>query len=219
MSLALKVIGVDGEETHESYLLRAGGWTEERYFEEAPETRIVEFEDGDIIVPSPASVRHQEMVRFLTFLITGYVGQHQLGRVLNGPAVVRLRPSLDYEPDIFFIGDAQLGQLGEQYFSGAPAMVIEVVSQGSRDYDLKTKACNYRDHGVQEYWAVDAQEQMLHRHLLPGGAHEPYRVTRHSEGRVESPVLAGFWLEASWLWRQPLPMELACLQEILGAFT
>ena len=50
MSLTLKVIRVDGEEMHESYLLRAGGWTEERYFEEAPETRIVEFEDGDIIV-------------------------------------------------------------------------------------------------------------------------------------------------------------------------
>lgn len=215
MSPALKVIGVDGEETHEPYLLRAGGWTEERYFEEAPETQIVEFEDGDIIVPSPASVRHQETVRFLTFLMTGYVGQHQLGRVLNGPAVVRLRPNLDYEPDIFFIGNAQLEQLGEQYFSGAPAMVVEVVSQGSRNYDLKTKAANYHEHRVGEYWAVDANEQILYRHVLAGQADAPYRVTRHKEGRVESVTLAGFWLAARWLWRQPLPSELACLQEIL----
>lgn len=216
MSLALKVIGVDGEEIHESYLLRAAGWTEARYFEEAPETRTVEFEDGDIIVPSPASVSHQEVVRFLTFLMTGYAGQHQLGRVLNGPAVVRLHPNLDYEPDIFFIGNAQLDQLGEPYVSGAPAMVIEVVSQGSRHYDLKTKAANYHEHGVREYWAVDANERILYRHMLPGGPHAPYRVTQHSEGRVESVVLAGFWLAASWLWRQPPPSELACLREILA---
>jgi Uma2 family endonuclease len=216
MSLPLKVIKLEGEEMFAPYLLRVGGWTEERYFAEAPETRIMEFEDGEIIMPSPVNTRHQDIVRFLTFLITGYAGRQKLGKVLNGLAVVRLRPHLDYEPDIFFIANKQLDQLGDQYFSGAPALVIEVMSVGSRNYDLKTKAANYREHGVQEYWAVDPDEKVLYRHLLSDAPQAPYLVTRHTGGRLESGVLSGFWIEVSWLWQEPLPAELECLQQILG---
>ncbi len=50
MSLPWKVLTDRGEEMQEAYLLRTGGWTEERYFREAPENRIVEFEDGEIIM-------------------------------------------------------------------------------------------------------------------------------------------------------------------------
>lgn len=215
MGLPLKVITADGEEMGEPYLIRAAGWTEERYFREAPETRIVEFEDGEIIMHSPVNTRHQDVVRFLTFLITGYAGKHKLGKVLNGPAVVRLRPNLDYEPDIFFIANEQLDQLGEEYFSGAPALVIEVISAGSRNYDLKTKAANYCEHGVKEYLAIDPDEKTLHRHLL-SGPHNPYLVTKHTEGRLESQAISGFWIEVAWLWQEPLPAELECLQQILS---
>jgi hypothetical protein len=48
MGLPLKVVSSEGAESVEPYLLRVGGWTEERYFAEAPETRLVEFEDGEI---------------------------------------------------------------------------------------------------------------------------------------------------------------------------
>lgn len=219
MSLPLKVITVDGEEMFEPYLLRAGDWTEERYFHEAPETRIVEFEDGEIIMHSPVNTRHQRVVRFLTFLLGGYVRSRSLGEVLNGPAVVRLRQNLDYEPDIFFIAHEQLDQLGDEYFSGAPALVIEVISRGSRNYDLKTKAANYREHSVKEYWAIDPDEKVIYRHLLPDHSHDPYLVSRHIVGRLESKVLSGFWLEVGWLWQEPLPAELTCLQQILGAYS
>jgi Uma2 family endonuclease len=219
MSLPLRVITPSGDEAREPYLLRFAGWTEERYFAEAPEMRLVEFEDGEVIMHSPAGTRHQQVVAFLTLLVRGYVRVRAAGEVLNGPAVVRLRPGLDYEPDLFFVPKADLARLGEQYFSGAPALVVEVLSAGTRHHDLQTKAGNYHKHRVKEYWAVDIEKRTLLQHQRRAGATAPYRVTRHTRGRVASAAIPGFWLDASWLWQEPLPPELECLDQILGCVT
>ncbi|GIX46141.1 MAG: hypothetical protein KatS3mg131_0352 [Candidatus Tectimicrobiota bacterium] len=216
MALAIKVVTDTGEELREPYLLRIGGWTEERYFAEAPETRLAEFEDGDLIVPSPANIRHQDLVRFLTFLLCGFLSARGLGKVFNGPAVVRLRPGLDYEPDIFVVLREHLHRLEAQYFSGAPDLVVEVISPGGRNYDLRTKAQHYRTHGVPEYWAVDPEACELYQHLLPADPAAPYACRVYASGRLASAVLPGFWLEVSWLWQEPLPAEKPLLDRLLA---
>lgn len=215
MAFAVKVMAADGEELREPYLLRLGGWTEERYFAEAPESQIVEFEDGELIMPSPVNIRHQDIVGLLTFLLRGYMGSKRLGRVFNGPGVVRLRPGLDYEPDIFVVAREQLGQLAEQYFAGAPILVVEVISPGGRNYDLRTKAANYRQHGVREYWAIDPDAQTLSQHTLPTADAAPYVVQERTTGRVESYAVPRFWIEVAWLWDSPLPEEMPLLDRLL----
>jgi Uma2 family endonuclease len=212
MSLSLRLLTLEGEEIQEPYLIRIGGWNEDRYFREAPETRIVEFEDGEIVVHSPATIRHQQVVRFLTFLLSGYGETRSLGNALNGPAVVRLRPGLLYEPDIFFLRTEQLARLEAEYFSGSPALIVEVVSRGSRAYDLKIKAASYHEHHVEEYWAVDVEKECLFQHFLSSG----YQAAPLSRGRVTSHAVPGFWIEASWLWQNPLPPSPHCLDQILA---
>lgn len=216
MGLAVKVITDYGEEIPESYLVRIGGWTEDRYFAEAPEMRFCEFEDGELIMPSPVNVRHQELVRFLTVLLQMYVSSKRLGKVLNGPAVARLRPGLCYEPDLFFVPQKQQALLKEQYFAGAPEMVVEVVSPGGRQYDLKEKAANYEKHGVREYWVIDPVNSTLYRHAKPSSGEAPYLVQEWKAGRVASSVVQGFWIDAAWLWQDPLPEERTLLEQILG---
>jgi Uma2 family endonuclease len=211
MSLSLRLLTVEGEEIQEPYLIRIGGWSEERYFREAPETRIVEFEDGEIIVHSPAGIRHQQVTGFLTFLLRGYGETKSLGITLNGPAVVRLRPGLLYEPDIFFVRSEQLTHLETEYFSGSPALIVEIVSRGSRGYDLKTKAASYHEHQVEEYWVVDVEKECLFQYLLSSD----YQPASISQGRVRSHAVPGFWLEASWLWQKALPSAPSCLKQIL----
>jgi Uma2 family endonuclease len=215
MTLALKVTTADGQEFHGPYLLRASGWTEERYFAEAPESQFIEFEDGDLIVPSPVNIGHQDLVGFLSFLLRGYVGSKRLGRVFNGPAVVRLRPGLDYEPDIFVVLTEQLGQIGTQYVSGGPAFVVDVISPGGRSYDLRTKADNYHRYGVREYWAIDPETHMLHQHDLSDADQGSYVIREHVKGRVDSTVLPGFWVDTSWLWQDPLPEGFSLLEQLL----
>lgn len=216
MSLAVKVIGPESEETLQAFLLRIPGWTEERYFEEAPEMWFVEFEDGELIMHSPVNIRHQVITQFLTVLLRVVVRSRGLGDVLCGPAVVRLRPGLNYEPDIFVVPAEQRDRLEKQHFSGTPLLVVEVISPATRHHDLVTKALAYRQHQVPEYWAVDPEQAILHQHLLPDDPMAPYRVTTHTQGRVESHALPGFWIDVGWLWQEPLPDELACLEQILA---
>lgn len=217
MTLALKVVTADGEEVAGPFLVRMPGWTEERYFREASETRIVEFEDGEVIVHSPAGVRHQCLTLFLSMLLQAYVCRRDLGQVLNGPAVVRLRPGLNYEPDIFFILRERLAGLGDEYFAGTPGLIVEVISPGTRTHDLRTKVSAYRQHGVPEYWVVDPERKVVIRHFLPADPKAPYQVSEYAHGRLESQAIPGFWFDVSWLWQDPLPDALRCLEQILAA--
>ena len=215
MNTRLKVLDPTGEELTAPYLIRISGWTEDRYFHEVPESQIVEFEDGDVIMHSPASIRHQLTTKFLTFLVGGYVDARNLGVVLNGPAVVRLREGLDYEPDIFYVATVQLRDLKNQYFLGAPTFIIEVVSSSSRNHDLRNKATQYAQHGVHEYWAVDVDAKTIYCYVL-GAGQDSYLLSECTGGKLESRSIAGFWMEAEWLWLDPLPSQLDCLNQILA---
>jgi Uma2 family endonuclease len=215
MTLPLSVRDAEGQEYWGPYILYLSDWTEERYFAEAPEMWITEFVDGEMIVHSPASVRHQQVTAFLIKLLGVYVDSKELGTVLQGPAVARLRPDLNYEPDIFYVPTERLHQLEEQRFSGAPNLVVEVLSDSTRSYDLGVKASNYRRNEVPEYWAVDTANRVLLRHLLPSEPQAPYLVSQLSSGRLDSQEIPGFWIDVSWLWAEPLPSSFVCLKELV----
>ncbi len=200
----------------QDYLVRIPGWTETRFLQEAPETVFWEFEDGDIIVHSPVGIRHQQIVGFLTFLMRGFVRDRLPGEVLNGPAVVRLRPNLLYEPDIFFVAADQMDRLRANYLDGAPRLVVEVTSPSTRNYDLTTKAWQYMQHGVDELWVVDLEVQELVRWVRTAKRVRKGRIRR---GWAKSRALPGFRCKVAWLWQNPLPNEWDCLQEILASMS
>jgi Uma2 family endonuclease len=208
----IHVLAEDGSPV-DRFLLRVGDWTEERYFAEAPEDRLWEFEDGEIIVHSPATPDHQRVVRFLTFLLSGYVEERAMGEVFNGPAVLRLRPGSNKEPDVFFLRRDHLPRVGAAHVDGPADFVIEVVSSGTRAYDLSEKALAYRDAEVTEYWVIDRERSEI---LVHRAGQAEYRVGVHRTGRLESTAVPGFWIDADWLWADPLPPGPACLRRILG---
>ncbi|WP_322797486.1 Uma2 family endonuclease [Thermoflexus sp.] len=211
--MRVRVVTDTGEEIEEPFLLRLTGWTEARYFEEAPEDRLWEFQEGEVIVHSPATPQHQRLVGFLTFLLKGYVEAKGLGEVFNGPAVLRLRPGWVKEPDLFFIRRERLSGVQEKWVEGPADLVIEVSSPGTRRYDLEEKAGVYAESGVLEYGVIDPErrEVVIHRVDHPG-----YRVGAMGEGRLASTAVPGFWIEVGWLWQHPLPPALRCLRQILG---
>ncbi len=224
--MKLHVVDENGVAVRESYEVRLSGWTEERYFAEAPEQGFYEFKNGELIVHSAVNIEHQGIVRFLTFLLTGVVSKRSLGTLFNGPAVLRLRGDLCREPDIVFVSTAHLAGVTAQYVSGPADFVIEVVSEGGRARDLKEKAGEYEAAGVAEYWAVDPanREVVVHRRVVrttrgpdqQGLAEGAFEVTTAARGRLESAAVPGFRIEVDWLWQRPMPGEFDCLREVVG---
>ncbi len=194
------------------YVVRLGGWTLDRYLAEAPEHLIWEFVRGEVVMHSPATAEHQDLVGFLYRLLAGYCEARGWGKVLTGPAAIQVLPDVVREPDLFVLPPDEVPKARGVPLPVRPALVVEVTSPTTRSIDLGEKVEDYALAGIPEYWVVDPERQELRVHRLEG---ERYRVERLQAGTAESRSVPGFWLEAEWLFREPLPSVSMCLRAIL----
>jgi Uma2 family endonuclease len=209
--MGVQVVDERKEPLRESYVVRLGGWTLERYLREAPEDQIWEFVRGEVVMHSPASAEHQDFVLFLARLLAGYCEAKGWGKVLTGPAAVRVLPDVVREPDVFVVAPEDVPRVRGVPLEVRPVLVVEVTSPSTRTMDLGEKAGDYAAAGIPEYWVVDAEAGVLWVHRWAGGA---YRVEGFREGRVESQAVPGFWLEVGWLFQEPRPRVADCLRAL-----
>jgi Uma2 family endonuclease len=106
------------------------------------------------------------------------------------------------EPDIVVILHTNPGRFAEQYFEGAPDVIVEIVSPASRQTDRHVKFEEYETAGVPEYWVIDPDRR--YAEFFQRDEAGLYRMAfSGSEGVYRSRVLEGFWLEVGWLWQRP----------------
>ncbi len=169
---------------------------------------------GEIVMTSPASNQHQDIVRFLTSLMSVYVEVHKLGIVRPAPFQMKLEHS-GREPDVLFVTTAHLERLKATYLDGPADLAIEIISPESLGRDRGDKFVEYAQGGVPEYWLIDPQAEWVEfYHLGEWGQYEVAFAGR--EGCYAPPALPEFWLRVEWLWQTPLPPLEATLWEILG---
>ncbi len=171
-----------------------------------------EWVDGEVILLSPASNRHQDLSGFLTAILRAYVEAKRLGVVRSAPFQMRIGLS-GREPDLLFVAKEHLERLKENYLDGPADLVIEISSPESRLRDRGEKLAEYELAGVREYWLLDPEEQRADFYLLSSDGRYDRRRPQ-PDGRYRSEVLAGFELDTTWLWRSPLPPVLEVLQTL-----
>jgi len=177
----------------------------------ADKARFVELMEGKLIVHSPVALGHQKLVGFLYFLLTHYLLLKRNGQVFLGPFTMDLGLSRKFQPDLFFVGTGRTAQLIEDRLLGPADLAIEVGSRSTQKYDQGEKRDYYAQARVEEYWIVDpfAEKVFVDR---PAGS----RVMEVERGIVESSACPGWWIRAEWLWQDPLPNALTCIEELLG---
>ena len=209
--MEIRVVDEKGNPIDSPYILYLSGWTEEQYLKEAPRNQKCEFVQGEIILMGPIGKEHSDVLTFLGFLLRGFCKAKKLGVIFSGGFTIRLFPEVHREPDICFYPQEMLPLSSEIPCSQIPPFVAEV-SWTTRNIDLFEKAEEYAQAGVQEYWVVDLDEKELVVHLGQG----KYQKRNFRQGKVESQVIPGFWVQAEWLLSDPLPNDWDCLQKILG---
>jgi Uma2 family endonuclease len=199
------------------YTIRIKGVTEELFDELVDEDTRAELLDGDMLVHSPASLRHDDIAGFYRTVLRCYAEEKELGRVFGPDSLVHLATCRRFAPDTYFVRQSRLRRrMSAKQFEGVPDLVNEVLSPSNWREDWEDKRPAYHQARVPELWWIDPDARRVLVERQSGGRHNGYRTTTATAGRVASKVVPGFWIDASWLWANPLPAVLACVRQILG---
>ena len=110
---------------------------------------------------------------------------------------VILTPKRVIQPDVFFIFKARLNLVTDRVRC-APDLAVEVISEGSWRRDRVEKKDLYEQHGVREYWIVDAEAQTIEVFALDCGAFKLASKAELGE-TASSRLLPGFKVKWSQL--------------------
>lgn len=147
--------------------------------------------DGEHAVSPAPTPRHQLVVFRLLLLLGNWIVGRRLGQLLPAPIDVVLSPSDVVQPDLVFVATERLHLIVETHLTGAPDLVVEVLSSSSRRRDLLTKRHLYQKHGVAEYWAVDPELETVTVYRLGEEGFLREAELALPEGRLESPLFPG----------------------------
>jgi Uma2 family endonuclease len=144
--------------------------------EALPEERR-ELIDGELIVPSSPSTRHQLAVSELLRRLANHAREHG-GVALTAPYDIKFSDINVLQPDVLYVAPENLAIIEEKFASKAPDLVVEVSSPSTRKLEHLRKRELYEAYGVREYWVVDIEVEQL-------------AVYRLEEDRFGAPAILG----------------------------
>jgi len=118
--------------------------------------------DGEhYVTPSPVT-RHQRIVGNLHYLIRSFLETHPIGEVFGFPVDVVLSHLDVVVPDLLYMSNERASTvITDANLRGAPDLVIEVGSPGTRKRDETIKLRLYERSGVLDYWIVDPKVDVI----------------------------------------------------------
>jgi Uma2 family endonuclease len=158
-----------------------------------PEDKRYEILDGELyVVPAP-NTRHQRISKKIETALIRQVEEKGFGEVFHAPYDVVLSAENVTQPDILVVRTERLSVIAEANLLGAPDLVIEVLSPGTREKDLAIKRKIYARFGVQEYWIVDPDAATVEVLTLRESGYISAGMYRESDC-LSSPLLPGLVL-------------------------
>lgn len=167
-------------------------------------SEMVELFKGKIARMSPAPILEHQRITGRIFSELERPFRRSACQVFVAPFDVRLpiksgstddgRIYTVVQPDVCVVCEAS--KLDKRGCIGAPDMVIEVLSPGNFNRDIKSKFALYEESGVKEYWIVSGGEKSVTVYLLDG---EKYQLAGEyaDPGLIPVTVLPGFSIEWS----------------------
>lgn len=151
----------------------------------------VELFRGMIKKMSPAPSRLHQDVSGNLFFIIKKISEEKYCKVYSAPFDVRLpipsakKDTTVVQPDLCVVCDTS--KLDEKGCNGAPDLIVEILSPGNSETDIKTKYSLYEEAGVKEYWMVQLVDKMVLVYTLIDGKYvglKPVTSGEHITSKV-----------------------------------
>lgn len=159
-----------------------------------------EIVDGEhIVTPSPKT-KHQQVSTNLAVALGLYLRQNPIGAIFVAPLDVALSNVDVVQPDLLYIARERAGIITEQNIQGAPDLVVEILSPGTRTTDEVFKRALYERAGVTQYWLVDPELELITIHRRNARPPHAFVAVAHfgaaGGDAISTPLLLGFSLPA-----------------------
>lgn len=140
-----------------------------------PEEERCELYGGQVLDLASPSVRHQRAVGEIYAQLHDFLRKKPCQAFL-APMDLRLfEQDGDAPEDVDTVLQPDLmvvcgkGQIDERGIRGAPSLVVEILSESTKQYDRVVKYSLYQKAGVPEYWLVDPERKTLQVYTLDEG--------------------------------------------------
>ena len=147
------------------------------------------------VTPSP-NRKHQKVSGNLYLLIGMWLEEHPIGQIYYAPFDVIFSMFDVVEPDLLYMSNERAARvLTNANVKGAPEIVVEIGSEGTRKRDETIKRRLYDRSGVSEYWVVDPDLDVIrvYRRGASGFA-RPIELAAEDGDVLITPLLPGLLL-------------------------
>jgi Uma2 family endonuclease len=119
--------------------------------------RRYEFNDGELVEVSPATVFHNDLMMFFAFFLQSQINHSSYPYCVRVNSTQIFNGKTTRRPDVLVMTIAQSKSLGNQpdILYEPCLLVIEIASPTCRSVDTVEKRKEYAEFGIPEYWIVD----------------------------------------------------------------
>ena len=143
--------------------------------------------EGELHVTPAPTPRHQDIVLRLAMRLQAVLVDPGHGRLWVAPIGVEFPDSKEgVQPDLVFVSPDGRARATDTGIVGAPDLVIEILSPTTAQRDRGVKRKLYERHGVEQYWIVDPDSEVVEVWTFGGRSSEarpsePSTVRRYTE--------------------------------------
>jgi Uma2 family endonuclease len=158
--------------------------------------------DGEhYVTPSPG-LKHQKVSGNLHLMIANWLEENAVGQIFYAPFDVVFSRFDVVEPDLLYMSNGRAADiLTKANVQGAPELVIEIGSPGTRKRDETIKRRLYERSGVSEYWFVDPEIDVVRVYRNEKGFGRPLELSAEAGDVLTTPLLPDLSLPLSRVFR------------------
>ncbi|MFQ5824828.1 MAG: Uma2 family endonuclease [bacterium] len=181
------------KETSLNYLTQKKIYTYQDYLNLPEDDKRYEIINGELVMVPAPSTNHQDIGLNIKYELKRFIEKYKVGKIYDAPTDVVLSETNVVQPDILFITKDHYDIITEKNITGAPDLIIEILSPSTGYYDLIEKKEIYEKFGVREYCIVDPKKQWVEIYTNKANKFA-LKQRLEKAGVLESWVLRGFQL-------------------------